>query len=165
MLLFFKKEELMIKVIILILTVINIAYANGEHYFIKLGSFKNLNGLKHSINRIPYNLRSHIVIVNKNSWYIPVAYYNFNRNSLYRYLPRLKLYFRDAHIKYSKYILQYPIVQNYGRKRVVVRRRVNSRPVFIPKRVYYQETIIPNSLRKDYLVKESGNHIYFKKIC
>ncbi len=147
----------MIKIILLILVTINISYAEREHYFIKLGSFKNLNGLKHSINRLPYNLRSHIIIVNRNSWYIPIAYYNFNRNYLYQYLPRLKLYFRDAHIKHSRYIMQYPIIKNYRIKRVY------TPPVYRPKRVYYQETIIPTLLTKPYVVKESKKYNYFTK--
>jgi hypothetical protein len=98
------------------LLLLNIAYANGERYFIKLGSFKNLQGLEKSIDRMPNSLRSHVVIVHSNSWYIPFAYYVKNRRILYPYVKKFKRYFPDAHINHSAYMLHHPVVKNYSKK-------------------------------------------------
>ena len=103
----------MIRTLLSIMVLINISYANSERYFIKLGSFKNLQGLEQNIERLPHNLRSHVVIIRSNSWYIPFAYYVSNKRSLYRYVPKYKRYFPDAHINHSAYMLQYPVVKNY----------------------------------------------------
>jgi hypothetical protein len=105
----------MIRLILSVLIFINISYANSERYFIKLGSFKNLRGLEHSIQKLPYSLRSHVVIIRSHAWYIPFAYYVRNRRSLYKYLPKFKYYFPDAHINHSSYMLDYPVVKNYSR--------------------------------------------------
>ena len=105
----------MIRLILSMLIFINISYANSERYFIKLGSFKNLRGLENSINRLPHSLRSHVVIVHKNAWYIPFAYYVANRRILYKYVPKFQRYFPDAHINHSAYMLDYPVVRNYSK--------------------------------------------------
>ncbi len=114
----------MIKIILSILLFVTISHANSERYFIKLGSFKNLNGLKKNINRLPYNLRSHIIIVRRNSWYVPFAYYTSNRNSLYRYVPKFRRYFHDAFISHSKHILDYPVVKNYTKQHILHKKKI-----------------------------------------
>jgi len=118
----------MIRILLSTLLFINISYANAEHYFIKLGSFKNLNGLERNIERLPNNLRSHITIIKRNSWYIPFAYYVSNKNSLYKYLPKFKHYFPDAYINHSKNIFQYPIVRDY--KKVKKSYQTHSRKIY-----------------------------------
>jgi len=94
--------------------VFNFTYANSEKYFIQFGSFKNLKGLERNIERLPSSLRSHVVIVRSNSWYIPFAYYTSNKNALKSKLASYKRYFRDAHIAHSSYMLNNPLVRNYG---------------------------------------------------
>jgi len=119
--------------------IINLSYANNQHYFIKLGSFKNLNGLKQSIQQLPHNLRSNITIIRKNSWYIPFAYYGVNRNRLYRYVPQFKHFFPDAHVhRSSRNMFHYPIIKNY-RKRETRRENIKRRvlPQYPPKRTIY----------------------------
>jgi len=130
----------MIRLILLMVLLINISYANSERYFIKLGSFKNLNGLERSIERLPHNLRSHVVIIRKNSWYIPFAYYVSNKRSLYQHVPKFKHYFQDAHITHSSRMVHYPVVKNYTQKhRKIIKRAVQISPspsyrrqIFIP---------------------------------
>lgn len=85
-----------------------------EKYFIQFGSFKNLKGLERSIDQLPSGLRSHVVIVRSNSWYIPFAYYTSNKKALSSKLPAYKRYFKDAHITHSSYMLNHPLVRNYG---------------------------------------------------
>ena len=122
--------------------IINISYANAERYFIKLGSFKNLHGLERSIERLPLNLRSHIVIVRTNSWYIPFAYYVSNKRSLYPHVPKFKRYFPDAHIHHSSRMLHYPVVKNYTKThRKVIKRakKLHFAPTTQP---YYQNVAI-----------------------
>ena len=123
MLLFLQKGKSMTRLILSILLFINISYANSERYFIKLGSFKDLMGLEQSINRLPNSLRSHVVIVHSNDWYIPFAYYVQNKKTLYRHVPKFKHYFPDAHINHSPYMMNYPVVRNYSNHKK--KRRVN----------------------------------------
>jgi hypothetical protein len=115
---------------------VNVAYANGERYFIKLGSFKNLQGLERSIEHMPNSLRSHVVIVHSNSWYIPFAYYVKTKHILYPHVKKFKRYFPDAHINHSAYMLHHPVVRNYATKNKPQTRtytqpiqRVNHQPV------------------------------------
>jgi len=124
----------MIRILLSMVLLVNISYANAERYFIKLGSFKNINGLEQNIERLPNSLRSHIIIVRKNSWYIPFAYYVSNKRTLYRYVPKFKRYFPDAHINHSSHMLQYPVVKNYTRKYKHVKKRYKH----IPSKVSYQ---------------------------
>lgn len=85
-------------------------------YFIQFGSFKNLKGLEKSIANLPSGLRSHVVIVRSNSWYIPFAYYTSNKQALKPKLSSYKRYFKDAHIAHSSYMLNHPLVRNYATK-------------------------------------------------
>jgi len=120
----------MIRLILSMLIFINLSYANSERYFIKLGSFKDLRGLEQSINRLPYSLRSHVVIVHANAWYIPFAYYVPNRKSLYKHVPKFKRYFPDAHINHSAYMLEYPVVRNYSQlKKKRIKNYVRRQPI------------------------------------
>jgi len=129
----------MIRILLSMVLLINISYANAERYFIKLGSFKNLNGLERNIERLPNNLRSHIIIVRSNSWYIPFAYYVSNKRSLYKHVPKFKRYFPDAHINHSAHMLQYPVVKNYTQKNKHVKKRYEQRP---PKASYRTQTFV-----------------------
>ena len=124
----------MIRILLSMVLFINISYANAERYFIKLGSFKNINGLERNIESLPNSLRSHIVIVRKNSWYIPFAYYVSNKRTLYRYVPKFKRYFPDAHINHSAYMLNYPVVKNYTKRYKQVKRKYD----YIPSTASYQ---------------------------
>ena len=135
----------MIRIPLVILLFITLSYANAERYFIKLGSFKNLNGLERSIQRLPYNLRSHVVIVRKSSWYIPFAYYVSNKRSLYQHVPKFKRYFPDAHISHSSHMLDYPMVKNYTHKHRRVVRRAKQVPI-IPS--YSRQTFAPTAQPK-----------------
>ena len=126
----------MIRILLSIVLLINISYANAERYFIKLGSFKNLQGLERNIERLPNNLRSHVVIVRSNSWYIPFAYYVSNKRSLYNHVPKYKRYFPDAHINHSADMLQYPVVKNYTQHR---KKRYQQRP---PTVSYRTQTVV-----------------------
>jgi len=119
----------MFKFIILsILIFANISYANGKKYFIQLGSFKQLTLLEKTINSMPQSLRSHIVIVNSNSWFIPFAYHTKNRQALVKRLPYYRRYFRDAYINSSPYIRQHAIVRNYTTTRS--QERVTNIPLY-----------------------------------
>lgn len=101
------------QIIILVLFIINISYADSKKYFIQLGSFRQINVLKHTINRLPPELRSHIVIINSNGWFVPFAYYTTKVYALRKKLPLYKRYFPDAYINSSDYILRHQIVYNY----------------------------------------------------
>jgi len=146
----------MIRLILLMLLIINISYANAERYFIKLGSFKNLNGLEQNIERLPHSLRSHVIIVRKNSWYIPFAYYVPNKRSLYKYVPKFKPYFPDAHINHSAYMLQYPVVKNYTQKYKPVKKQYEQRP---PKVSYRTQTVVhqPQPRYQNVAISEADN--------
>jgi hypothetical protein len=110
---------------------VNMAYAGGEQYFIKLGSFKNLKGLERSIKKLPYRLRSHVKIVRKNSWYVPFAYYTKRKSSLTSKVAAYKRYFPDAHINRSKYMLRYKLIRNYGSKRSKSKKSVSKRAIYV----------------------------------
>jgi hypothetical protein len=107
--------------------VVNFTYANSEKYFIQFGSFKNLKGLEKNIERLPSSLRSHVVIVRSNSWYIPFAYYTSNKNALKSKVSSYRRYFKDAHISHSSYMLNHPLVRNYA---------TTKRTQYVPKRQY-----------------------------
>jgi len=104
----------MIRIILFILIFINISYANAKKYYIKLGSFRHLDVLEHTINRLPQSLRSHIVIIHRpDGWYIPFAYHTTKKYALTKKVPGYKRYFPDAHIKSSSYILNNQVIRNY----------------------------------------------------
>jgi len=104
----------MIRIILFILIFINISYADARKYYIKLGSFRHLNVLEHTINRLPQSLRSHIVIIHRpDGWYIPFAYHTTKKYALMKQVPSYKRYFPDAHINGSSYILNNQVVRNY----------------------------------------------------
>jgi len=104
----------MIRFLLLLSLIFNFAYANSEKYFIQFGSFKDLKGLEKNIERLPSSLRSHVVIVRSNSWYIPFAYYTSNKNALKSKVSSYKRYFKDAYIGHSSYMLNHPLVHNYA---------------------------------------------------
>jgi len=111
---------------------LNITYASSEKYFIQFGSFKNLKGLERHIAKLPSSLRSHVVIVYANSWYIPFAYYTSNKYALRAKVDWYKRYFKDAHIAHSSSMLHYPLVRNYAKKttvKVATPRRKSIAPV------------------------------------
>jgi len=104
----------MIRIILFIFIFINISHANTKKYYIKLGSFRHLNVLEHTINRLPQSLRSHIVIIYRpDGWYIPFAYHTTKKYALIKQIPSYKRYFPDAHINSSSYILNNQVVRNY----------------------------------------------------
>jgi len=103
---------------------VNFSYANSEKYFIQFGSFKDLKGLERNIERLPSSLRSHVVIVRSNSWYIPFAYYTSNKSALKSKVASYRRYFKDAHIAHSSYMLNHPLVRNYATKVVPKRQYI-----------------------------------------
>jgi len=105
----------MIRIILFILIFINISYADGRKYYIQLGSFRQLPVLEKSINRLPQSLRSHIVVISSNGWYIPFAYHTTKKYALMKKIPSYKRYFPDAHINSSSYILNHQVIRNYTR--------------------------------------------------
>ena len=125
----------MSRLLLLVALVVNIAYASSERYFIKFGSFKNLKGLERHIAKLPASLRSHVVIVYANSWYIPFAYYTSNKYALRAKLPWYKRYFKDAHIAHSSSMLRYPLVRNYAKKRTKTKVATPRRRYVPPRRV------------------------------
>ncbi|CAA6806782.1 MAG: Unknown protein [uncultured Sulfurovum sp.] len=104
----------MIRLLVLLMFLLHLSHASSKKYFIQFGSFKNLKGLEQSIEQLPSALRSHVVIVRSNSWYIPFAYYTSNKQALASKLPLYKRYFRDAGIRSSSYMLNHPLVRNYA---------------------------------------------------
>ena len=106
----------MLRLFVIITILFSFAQANGQKYFIKFGSFKNIVALKKNIRKLPTSLRSHVIIVRKNGWYIPFAYYTSNKKALYSKVSSYKRYFPDAHIGHSASLLNYPIVQNYSKR-------------------------------------------------
>ena len=138
----------MLRLFITITILFSFAQANGQKYFIKFGSFKNLVGLKQNIRKLPISLRSHVIIVRKNEWYIPFAYYTSNKQSLYSKVAKYKQYFPDAHIAHSSIMLSYPIVKNYSKvthrvKRVYTPPRPPVRNYFVPKNYSPVPKIVP----------------------
>jgi len=132
----------MLRWIIVFLLMFQVAQA-GSKYFIKFGSFKNLQGLEGSIAQLPKDLRSHVVIIHKNGWYVPFAYLTKNKQALQSRVSLYKPYFRDAHISSSSNILDYPLVRNYGRV---------AKPSVAPKRNYVPSTpSYPVAKRQDRL--------------
>lgn len=102
----------MLRLILGLAVMFQVAYAKDK-YFIQLGSFKQLKVLEKSIARLPQRLRSHVVVVRSNSWYIPFAYYTNSKNVLYAEVPKYRRYFPDAHINHSSYMLHHPVIRNY----------------------------------------------------
>jgi hypothetical protein len=113
-------------------------------YFIKFGSFKNLQGLERSVAQLPQDLRSHVVIVRKNSWYVPFAYFTSNKQALYSKLRLYKRYFSDAHIGSSSTMLSYPLVRNYGTQKgsrgVPKRQYIAPTPSYQKSKMHYTPT-------------------------
>ncbi len=108
-----QKGDLTLKRIILfILILVNIIYAQ-KLYYIQFGSFRQLSVLERSINRLPYKMRSHVIIVNVNGWFIPFAYHTSKFYALKSILPKYKRYFPDARIASSPYILKHQVIRNY----------------------------------------------------
>jgi len=142
----------MMRFFIILSIMINISHASGEKYFIQFGSFKNIQGLEKSISKLPNSLRSHVVIVRSNSWYIPFAYYTSNKSLLYSKLPSYKHYFPDARIAYSAYLLKHPVVHNYSTKKRVVQRVIHKEPVHY---VYPKRVMVPKPQYQNVAISES----------
>ena len=102
----------MFRLMVGLLLLFQIAYTQDK-YFIQLGSFKQLNLLESNIQRLPVALRSHVIIVELNSWYIPFAYHVENKSILYPQVSKYKRYFPDAFINHASSMLLHPIIRNY----------------------------------------------------
>ena len=121
----------------IILLFVNSLSASSTKYFIQFGSFKNLKGLEQNIEKLPTNLRKHVVIVRSNGWYIPFAYYTSKKSFLTPKVKSYKRYFRDAHIANSAYMLNHPLIKNYASNIKVKKRYVQVKKVYVkPQRVY-----------------------------
>lgn len=130
----------MLRLLLGLALMFQIAYAKDK-YFIQLGSFKQLNVLEKSIARLPTTLRSQIMVVRSNGWYIPFAYYTDSKKVLYAEVPKYKRYFPDAHINHSSYMLHHPIIRNYT-SASEVRRVIQPKPVLSQPRERYQNVAI-----------------------
>jgi len=106
----------MIRVLFVILLMVNISYAGGTRYFIKLGSFKNLQGLEKNINKMPKSLRSHVTIVRSKGWYIPFAYYRKSKSGLSAKVKAYKQYFSDSHVTHGRRMFGKKVVYKFGKK-------------------------------------------------
>jgi len=104
--------------VILIFLIFNISIFAQKFYYIKLGSFRHWSVLEKSINRLPPDMRSHVVVVEANGWLIPYAYYTSKLYALKRKIYRYKRYFPDAIISSSSQILNKRVFRDYRRKRV-----------------------------------------------
>ena len=130
----------MIRFLLLISLLVNFTYANSEKYFIQFGSFKDLKVLERNIERLPSSLRSHVVIVRSNSWYIPFAYYTSNKSALKSKVASYKRYFRDAHIAHSSYMLNHPLVRNYA---TTSKTQPAPKRQYIPPVKQYSKPVVP----------------------
>lgn len=106
----------MIRILFIVSIFLGVVQAEAKRYFIQLGSFKQLSVLDNTINNLPVSLRSHVVVVLSNQWYIPFAYHSPDRPALERELHAYRRYFPDAFINDSDYILMHPVVRNYIQK-------------------------------------------------
>ncbi|MBD3794254.1 MAG: hypothetical protein IE889_08925 [Campylobacterales bacterium] len=106
----------MIRILFIVSIFLGVVQAEAKRYFIQLGSFQRLSVLDNTINNLPVSLRSHIVVVRSNQWYIPFAYHSPDRPALERELSAYRRYFPDAFINDSDYILMHPVVRNYVQK-------------------------------------------------
>ncbi|RUM76141.1 MAG: hypothetical protein DSZ11_00940 [Sulfurovum sp.] len=148
----------MLRLLFIFSILINITYAEGQRYFIQLGSFKDQRLLERNIANIPSELRSHIVVVKSNYWLIPFAYHTPNRAALYRKLSAYKRYFPDAIISSSSYILSHRVVLNYVPQKSYT--RVVSRPQ--PPKIAYQQVPVytPKIYQHEQYVSPSSSVIY-----
>jgi len=133
----------MIRMVLTLLLMLSFLEASSERYFIKFGSFKNIRGLEKSIDRLPDSLRSHVVIVRSNSWYVPFAYYTSSAKPLYAKVAGYRYYFPDAQIAHSSNMLLNPLVRNYSQS------TIHQEPYVPPvKQVYYQPKRVIESYQK-----------------
>jgi len=107
------------KKIILIFLIFNTLIFAQKFYYIKLGSFKQWNVLRKSIDRLPSNMRSHVVVVEANGWLIPYAYYTSKLHALKRVFYRYKRYFPDAIITSSSQILNKRVFRDYRKNNTI----------------------------------------------
>ncbi|MCK4440518.1 MAG: hypothetical protein KAU90_00835, partial [Sulfurovaceae bacterium] len=150
----------MIRIILLILIFINISYADArKYYYIQLGSFRQLDVLEHTINRLPQSLRSHIVVIESNGWYIPFAYHTTKKYALMKKVPSYKRYFPDAKINSSSYILNHQVIRNYTKNAQKRYTNISYTPpaIIIPE---YQEESIPISQDDNIIPYTSSNIVY-----
>lgn len=140
----------MLRWIIALFVTVQVAQAEVK-YFIKFGSFKNLQGLERSVAQLPQGLRSHVVIVQKNGWYVPFAYHTSNKQALYPKVGMYKRYFPDAHIGSSSRMLTYPLIRNYaiarGSATVPKRQYIAPTPSYQPPQTHYAP--VPSYKRRD----------------
>ncbi len=163
---------------------INILYAQ-KLYYIQLGSFRQLTVLERTINRLPYKMRSHIIIVySHNGWFIPFAYHTSKFYALKSILPKYKRYFPDAYIASSPYILKHKIVRNYRDKirtkrdyPLIVKRKypeiISPTPYISTTNISYATTVkreLPTIIQEENIksnrvrvVKDNINYRYFNK--
>lgn len=131
----------MLRLILGFIVMFQIAHAKDK-YFIQLGSFKQLNVLERSIGTLPNNLRSHVIVVRSNSWYIPFAYYTDSKNVLYPEVPKYKRYFPDAYINHSSTMMHHPMVRNYTQSATRKRTVTPPPPVAKPKVITRPKPIV-----------------------
>jgi len=171
-----------IRIILFISIFINIIYANSL-YYIQFGSFRQLPVLERSINRMPYEMRSHVVVVRSNGWFIPFAYRTAKLRALRSKLSSYKRYFPDAHIASSPYILNHVIIRNYTSKvkkyikpiySTTIYQQSNNRVSYMPIKensfnenskidsyITVTKTVIPKPTKKIY--KKNRKYKYFNK--
>ncbi len=151
------------RIVLFILILVNIIYAQ-KLYYIQLGSFRHLSILERTINRLPYKMRSHVIIVYLHGWFIPFAYHTSKFYALKSILPSYRRYFPDAKIGSSPYILNHKIVRNYTtnivKKEYPIIRRTQYPIVAPDSSISYATTIkeLP-SIQEEVEIKPIKNYI------
>jgi len=118
-----------LRIVLLILLLYTLPISANKFYYIKLGSFRNWDVLERSINRLPYHMRSHVVVVRLNGWFVPYAYYTSKLYALKKRVYDYRRYFPDARISSSSKILYGRVFRDYRAKNGLSKRVViNSVP-------------------------------------
>ena len=138
----------MIRALIIVSLLVSLSFAKQRHYYIQLGSFKNLKVLEKSIHKLPKKLRSNVRVVRVNNWYVPFAFYTLHKKKLKPKLSSYKRYFHDAYINRSSSLLSHKMVRNYRTKKRV--KRIASKKNITKKHIVKRE-VVPK--RRDIIKK------------
>jgi len=145
---------------VLFFLILNSPIVAQKFYYIKLGSFKNWIVLEKSIDGLPSDMRSHIVVLELNGWLVPYAYYTRKLDALKRELHRYRRYFPDSEIKSSPHILGRSIFRDYRVDRGDVRRvythpeTVTTQPYRVKERGYVKFASTAPVVKESSIVEE-----------
>ena len=151
----------MMRILLVILLMVNISYAGGARYFIKLGSFKNYQVLAKSINKMPKSLRSHTSIIYVKGWYIPFSYYKKSKKGLSSKVKLYKKYFPAARVRYGRRLFSNKVIYKFGKslisssvKRMPLK-KIKSTPVKKRRVTVSSPKIEPTSTNKERVTLEN----------